>query len=130
VAFQLYLRMDYSFIKMEYLMTLEDARPFQVLCGDLHREKFSKTYPCEHYRQYGYEPNSNEKFFIKLIIQNYNTCDWYTRKNRIRKSDDKMKKSTCAKCNAPVHNMSKKQQLLHEKMHLQEKNQNIISEFF
>jgi len=80
--------------------------------------------------QYGYEPDSNEEFFIKLIIANYQKGDWCNRRNRIRKSGDKMKKSTCSKCNILIHNMSQKQQLFHEKMHLQEKNQNVISEFF
>ena len=84
-----------------------------------------------HYTQYSYTSGQSEQFFIDLIIQNYQKGDWFSRRNKFRKSGDTMKRSVCNKCNAPVHNMSKKQQVIHEKMHLDEKNnQNTLSEFF
>lgn len=82
-----------------------------------------------HYVSYGYESGQNEEFFITMINSNYSKGDWFTRRNRIKKSGDKMKKSTCNKCDTPVHNMSKKQQLLHEKIHLEQKNQNPSQSF-
>ena len=104
--------------------------PGYVWCP-IHRAKFSKRHSCEHYVQYGYEYDSNEEFFIKLINENYQKGDWFTRRNRTKKSGDKMKKSTCNKCNTPIHNLSESQQRLHEKRHLdQENNQNVLSEFF
>jgi len=103
--------------------------PNHVWCP-IHRESFSHRMPCDHYARYGYVPGQNEGFFINLINQNYSKGDWFARRHKTKKSGDSMKRSTCTKCNAPVHNMSKRQQLLHEKAHAQEKNHNTISEFF
>ena len=96
-----------------------------------HQEKFSKIHPCEHYIQYGYESNSNEEFFIKLINERYQKGDWFTRRNHFKKSGDKMKKSVCNKCDIPIHNMTEQQQKIHEQMHKnKEKHQNTLSAFF
>ena len=58
--------------------------PGYVWCPT-HRAKFSKRHPCEHYIQYGYEPDSNEKFFIKLINEHYQKGDWFTKKTASEK---------------------------------------------
>lgn len=96
------------------------------MCNEL----FPQRNPCKHYTSYGYIPGQNEEFIINLITQNYSKGDWFTRRNKFRKSGDSMKKSTCTKCDIPVHNMSKKQQILHENIHLDEDAQNSISKFF
>ncbi len=104
--------------------------PGYVWCPT-HFEKFSKRHPCEHYVQYGYEPDSNEEFFIKLINEHYQKGDWFTRRNRMKKSGEKMKKSICTKCNTPIHNMTEPQQKIHEQMHKnKEKHQNTLPSFF
>ncbi len=104
--------------------------PGYVWCP-AHRAKFSEKYPCGHYVQYGYESGFNEEFFIKLINEHYQKGDWFTRRNHIKKSGDKMKKSICNKCDRPLHNMIEQQQKIHEQMHKnEEKHQNTLSAFF
>jgi len=99
-----------------------DIRKCKTISGYLwcpkHREKFSKNHPCKHYTQYGYDLNSNEEFFIKLINENYQKGEWFTRRNHIKKSGNKMKKYICNKCDVPIHNLSESQQKLHEQNHI------------
>jgi len=104
--------------------------PNHVWCPE-HREIFSQNNPCVHYTQYSYAPGQSEQFFIDLILKNYQKGDWFTRKRYTKKSGDKMKKSVCTKCDIPIHNMTQKQQEIHEKMHVnEEKKQNTITGFF